>query len=77
MALQKKKNGLPFDFEKSLSELEQLVGEMDGGELSLEESLLRFEQGIKLIRSCQRALAEAEQRVEVLTKEGLKPFDQS
>ncbi len=65
----------PFDFEKNLTELEQLVEAMEDGELPLEESLKKFEQGIQLIRSCQTALTEAEQKVEILTKEGLKPFD--
>ena len=69
------KSAPPFDFEKNLSELEQLVGMMEDGELPLEESLKKFEQGIQLIRSCQTALSEAEQRVEILTKEGLKPFE--
>ncbi len=67
----------PFDFEKNLSTLEQLVEEMEDGELPLESSLQKFEQGIQLIRSCQSALTEAEQRVEILTKEGLKPFESS
>lgn len=67
----------PFDFEKSLTELEQLVEVMEDGDLPLEESLKKFEQGIQLIRSCQSALTEAEQKVEILTKEGLQPFEAS
>ena len=77
MAQKNKKNSTSFNFEGSLSELEQLVWEMESGELPLEESLKKFEQGIKLIRSCQEALTDAEQKVEILTKDGLKPFDQS
>jgi len=77
MAAKKKKSDTPFDFEKSLSDLEQLVADMESGDLSLEESLKKFENGIQLIRNCQGALNEAEQKVEILTKEGLKPFESS
>ena len=70
-----KNENTPFNFEKTLNELEQLVSLMEGGELPLEESLKKFEQGIQLIRRCQVALTEAEQKVEILTQQGLKPFD--
>lgn len=55
-----------FDFEKSLKELEQLVERMEQGDLSLEQSLKDFERGIELTRSCQQALQQAEQRVQIL-----------
>lgn len=55
-----------IDFEKSLNELDQLVTAMESGEMSLEESLKSFEQGVKLTRDCQQALQEAEQKVELL-----------
>ena len=54
------------DFEKSLDELEQLVGRMEQGELSLDESLQSFERGIALYRNCQTALEQAELRVKLL-----------
>jgi exodeoxyribonuclease VII small subunit len=67
------------EFEQSLEELEALVERLEGGELNLEESLAQFERGIELTRHCQRALADAEQRIEVLMersgKDGLEPFD--
>jgi exodeoxyribonuclease VII small subunit len=53
-------------FEKSLKELEALVTKMEQGNLSLEESLQHFERGIQLTRTCQLALKEAEQKVEIL-----------
>lgn len=56
-------------FEKSLKELEALVAKMEQGNLSLEESLQHFERGIQLTRTCQQALKEAEQKVEILLKE--------
>ena len=55
-------------FEKSLKELEALVTKMEQGNLSLEESLQHFERGIQLTRTCQQALKEAEQKVEILMK---------
>ncbi len=55
-----------LDFEQALAELETLVEALEHGELSLEDSLKRFERGIELSRTCQGALAAAEQRVEIL-----------
>ena len=57
----------PLSFEAALSELETLVERMESGELSLEDSLKSIEQGVALTRTCQQALAEAEQKVEILT----------
>ena len=57
-----------IDFEKSLAELEKLVETMEKGELTLEESLKQFERGISLTRACQQALAAAEQKVKILTR---------
>ena len=59
-----KKKAIPF--EHSLKELEALVKKMDSGELNLEESLSAFENGISLIRQCQAALQNAEQKVQML-----------
>lgn len=68
-----------IDFEKSLKTLEKLVDSMETGELSLEQSLTAFEKGIKLTKDCQVALAQAEQRVEILIEEhgeeSLEPFE--
>ena len=54
-------------FEQSLDELEQLVGKMEHGEMSLEESLAAYERGVGLYRRCQQALEQAELRVRLLT----------
>ena len=56
-----------FNFEEKLRELEQLVTRMEDGGLGLEDSLRAFENGVKLVKECQQALAAAEQKVEVLT----------
>lgn len=64
-----------IDFEKSLEQLTKLVEKMEGGKLPLEESLQVFEQGVGLIRHCQQALKEAEQRVQILTaQQNLEPY---
>ena len=62
-----KSEPLLINFEDYLRELEALVGEMEKGELSLEESLKHFERGIELTRACHAALQVAEQKVEKLT----------
>jgi len=66
------------NFESDLQELENLVEKMEEGELSLEESLVHFERGIELTRSCQKALTEAEQKIQILLAEDgsqkLQPF---
>ncbi|HLF67580.1 MAG TPA: exodeoxyribonuclease VII small subunit [Gammaproteobacteria bacterium] len=55
-----------FNFEQSLAQLESIVKSMEGGELTLEQSLQQFEQGMKLSTDCQTALTQAEQKVELL-----------
>ena len=66
------------DFEHSLDELEKLVAHMEGGELSLDESLTSFERGIGLYRHCQQSLEQAELRVRLLldpeAPEAAEPF---
>ena len=57
----------PIDFERSLKDLETVVERMEAGELSLEDSLKDFERGVALARHCQKALADAEQKVKLLT----------
>ena len=57
-----------FNLEKSLSDLEALVEELESGDLPLEKAMKKFETGIKLTRGCQTALKDAEQKVEILLK---------
>jgi len=56
-----------FDFNKGLEELEAIVQTMEDGDLSLEDSLKYFEQGVALTRQCQTALSEAEQKIALLS----------
>lgn len=60
--------GAIADFEKSLDELETLVSRMEKGDLTLEDSVQAFERGMVLFQSCQKALDEAELRVDLLLK---------
>lgn len=53
-------------FEQSISELEEIVSELENGEVSLDESLSLFEKGIKLSKSCQKMLDAAEKKVSIL-----------
>lgn len=62
-------------FEDTLNQLEQLLDTMESGELSLDESLAAFEEGVKLTRSAQQALANAQQKVEVLMASEEDDFD--
>lgn len=68
-----------LDFEQSLTDLQNLVERLENGELSLEESLTAFEQGVRLTRDCQASLAQAEQKVQMLMeRDGVleeAPFD--
>ncbi|MBP1607740.1 MAG: exodeoxyribonuclease small subunit [Acidobacteria bacterium] len=60
------RKGKTVDFEQALGELESVVDRLEHGELPLEDALRQFERGIELARTCQGALKQAEQRVEIL-----------
>ncbi len=68
-----------FNLEKALTDLENLVDELESGDLPLEKAMKKFEEGIKLTRGCQAALRDAEQKVEILLKsagdEALEDFE--
>ncbi len=59
-------DGEDVDFEGALSRLEELVGELERGELSLENSLRTFEEGVRLVRRCSEQLKSAELRIRQL-----------
>jgi len=67
------------NFEETLAKLEKLIANLEAGDLSLEESLSGFKDGIELTRQCQAALDNAQQTVEILTnnqdEESLKTFE--
>lgn len=66
-------------FEDALEELEKVVEQLESGELSLEDSLAAFEEGVRLVKHCNQKLTEVEKKIELLVqdKEGklqLKPL---
>ena len=63
------------DLEKAMGELEAIVEQLETGELTLEKSLQQFEKGVRLSRECQKALGEAEQKVQMLMDSELVDVD--
>jgi exodeoxyribonuclease VII small subunit len=69
-----------LNFEKAMGRLEEIVEQMESGKLLLEDLIVRYEEGMKLVKICQERLASAEQRIEVISRnsEGkpvVKAFD--
>lgn len=67
-------------FEEAVEELEQVVEQLESGELSLEGSLAAFENGVRLVKFCNQKLTEVERKIELLVKDKdgklqLKPFE--
>jgi len=60
------KKKAPVDLEQAMQELEQVVEQLESGDLSLDKSLKQFEKGVKLSRDCQAALTAVERKVQVL-----------
>jgi exodeoxyribonuclease VII small subunit len=56
-------------FEQAMARLEAIVGELEKGDLPLDESLKIFEEGIRLSKSCLKILEDAERKVEVLVQD--------
>ena len=63
-----------INYETSVAELEATITKMEQGDMSLEDALQSFEKGVRLSRECQQLLAEAEQRVTLLTADGEEDF---
>ena len=64
----KKNQSPPKSFEEALAELEQILADIEGGEVGLEQSLLKYERGNFLIQHCRGVLNAAEQQIELLSK---------
>ena len=76
-----KKVNLKIDFEKSMEELEKIVGDLESGTLTLDQSIEAFERGIELAKLCQKRLEAAEERVKKLLEKtngeiGLELFEE-
>lgn len=63
------KESLSQSFEAALEDLEQVVEQLESGELSLEDSLAAFEKGVGLVKHCNQKLNEVEKKIEVLVKD--------
>jgi exodeoxyribonuclease VII small subunit len=57
------------DFETAVTKLEAIINEIEDGEVSLEDSILRYKEGMRLINECQKKLAEVEQQIKILDNE--------
>lgn len=58
----------PLAFEKALEKLEKIVNDLESGDISLEDALKKYEEGVKLSRACQTKLSQAEKKIEILSK---------
>ena len=63
-----KKAEAPSSFEGAMDRLEEIVEQMESGKMMLEELIVRYEEGMKLVKVCQERLASAEQRIEIITR---------
>ena len=57
-----------LNFEGAMDRLEEIVEQMESGKMMLEELIVRYEEGMKLVKICQELLASAEQRIEIITR---------
>jgi len=80
VSTKKPEPGKKPDFENSLARLEEIVGKLENANLSLDEAMKLFEEGVQLSRDCQKYLGQAEGKVEILLKKAggelaAEPFD--
>jgi exodeoxyribonuclease VII small subunit len=80
MSTSQKKASAELNFEGAMDRLEAIVEQMESGKMHLEDLIVRYEEGMKLVKICQERLASAEQRIEIITrnsagKAAIKPFE--
>ena len=63
-----KKLSPELNFEAAMDRLEAIVEQMESGKMMLEELIVRYEEGMKLVKVCQERLANAEQKIEIITR---------
>jgi exodeoxyribonuclease VII small subunit len=68
MSNQAKKPGPELNFESAMDRLEAIVEQMESGKMLLEELIVRYEEGMKLVKICQERLTSAEQRIEIISR---------
>jgi len=66
-----------IQFEKALERLEKIVDDLETGDITLDDALKKYEEGVKLSRACQEKLAQAEKKIEILTKNKDGSFEKS
>jgi exodeoxyribonuclease VII small subunit len=68
MSAPQKKANPELNFEGAMDRLEAIVEQMESGKMHLEDLIVRYEEGMKLVKICQERLASAEQRIEIITR---------
>jgi exodeoxyribonuclease VII small subunit len=68
MSSKAKPPGSELNFEKAMSRLEAIVEQMEGGKLPLEDLIVRYEEGMNLVKICQERLTSAEQKIEIIAR---------
>lgn len=69
MSSKPKQGGTELNFEGAMERLEAIVTQMESGKLPLEELIVRYEEGMKLVKICQERLASAEQKIEIIGRD--------
>jgi exodeoxyribonuclease VII small subunit len=68
MSSKPKSQGAELNFEKAMDRLESIVEQMESGKLPLEDLIVRYEEGMNLVKICQDRLANAEQKIEIIAR---------
>ena len=68
MSSKQKPREAELNFESAMDRLEKIVEQMESGKLPLEDLIVRYEEGMKLVKTCQERLANAEQKIEIITR---------
>jgi exodeoxyribonuclease VII small subunit len=68
MSSKSKQPGVPLNFESAMDRLEGIVEQMETGKLPLEDLIVRYEEGMNLVKICQERLASAEQKIEIIAR---------
>src|SRR6476661_4481735 len=68
MSSKSKPREAELNFEGAMDRLEKIVEQMESGELALEDLIVRYEEGMNLVKICQERLASAEQKIEIITR---------
>src|SRR5256885_11757439 len=68
MSTKPKQSATALNFESAMERLEKIVEQMESGKLSLEDLIVRYEEGMKLVKICQARLSNAEQKIEIITR---------